>query len=130
MKQRLFHCKTCGITAQNQGICEACALQCHLGHNVVYIGVKEFTCECYSMNSHCTAPSCSEISCDGLCCKLKQGKDKIFPVFVCLTCDKEGEKRFCKSCTLKCHKGHDVHFIEYSNFDCKCNPCQCSKNES
>lgn len=30
-KQRLYHCKTCGITAQNQGICEACALFSHPG---------------------------------------------------------------------------------------------------
>lgn len=50
MKQRLYHCKTCGISAQNQGICEACALFCNPGLKVVFLGTSEFVCECITMN--------------------------------------------------------------------------------
>lgn len=73
MKQRLYHCKTCGLTAKNQGICEVCALFCNLGHNVVYVGVSEFVCECATMNE-CAASNCPEISCDGMCSRKKRYK--------------------------------------------------------
>lgn len=127
-KQRLYHCKTCGITAHNQGICEACALFCHPGHKVVFIGTAEFACECKTMNE-CIAIACPEISSDKECSRVNDKKDAIFPAFVCLTCDTKGEKKFCKSCSLNCHKGHNIHFLEYSKFVCQCNPCQCYENK-
>lgn len=121
---------TCGLTAENQRICEACAIHCHTAHKLVYIGMKEFACECLLVNLECKAPSCPEISSDGLCNRVKFGKNAIFPAFICESCDKDGKNRICKSCALNCHKGHDVHFLEFSNFECQCNPCKCNENKS
>lgn len=124
--QRLYHCLTCGLTAENQGICEACAIHCHLGHKVEYIGMCEFACECITMNK-CNTSRCPEISSDGMCSRAKNCKNDLLPAFVCSSCDKEGKMMICKSCALNCHKNHEVHFLKYSNFECQCNPCKCTQ---
>lgn len=71
----------------------------------------------------CFAPTCPEISYDGICSRKKGTKDKLFPAFVCLSCDKDGEKKLCKSCAINSRKRHDVHFLQYPNFICQCDPC-------
>lgn len=60
--------------------------------------------------NECTAVACPELSSDGECSRAKETKDTIFPAFVCLACDTKGEKKFCKSCALICHKRHNIHF--------------------
>ena len=61
----------------------------------------------------------------GQCLRLKG--DIISDAYVCFTCDKEGKKKFCESCAVRCHKGHDIHLIDYSSFECSCEieHCQC-----
>ena len=68
----------------------------------------------------CIAPVCPEISCDGFCGRKNESKEKIFPALAYLSCDKNGEKKCCKTCVINCQKGHNIHFLEYSNFVCKC----------
>lgn len=41
---------------------------------------------------------------------------------------KKAKKEFCEACAVKCHKNHDVHFVEFSNFECQCGYCQCMPN--
>ena len=129
-KQRLYHCFTCGITSENQGICESCALHCHYGHNVVFVGVCPFACECatvdiYIRKFQCYAFICPEMNKNGKCSRLNKNGDAVFAKFVCLTCDKEGKKSFCEACAAKCHMNHDVHLVEFSNFECQCEHCKC-----
>lgn len=112
----MYYFLTCGITSSTEGICEACAIHCHVGHNVAFVETKEFVCECYLMK--CFAPMCPVMKNTGICKKFNDNKDAIFAAFICFTCDKDGKKRLCESCAVKCHKTHDVHFIEYSSLKC------------
>ncbi|OHT12006.1 hypothetical protein TRFO_18290 [Tritrichomonas foetus] len=41
------------------------------------------------------------------------------PCFLCLSCGHQDN--ICLSCALHCHKNHNVIFIDYCNFTCKCN---------
>ena len=82
-------------------------------------------CECYLMK--CFAPMCPVMKNTGICKRFNDNKDAVFAAFICFTCDKDGKKRICESCAVKCHKNHDVHFIEYTSFKCTCEPCQCIK---
>lgn len=133
--QRLYHCFTCGITSKDQGICESCAIHCHIGHNVVFVGIKSFACECATMNLYkrklnCVAYFCPEMRNTGRCSRLNSdNKNAIFGEYVCYTCDKEAKKKFCESFAVKCHKNHDIHFLKYSNFKCDCESCQCMKSD-
>ena len=45
--QRVYHCKTCGITIdKNLGLCQNCALTCHKDHNIIYSGIRQLYCDC------------------------------------------------------------------------------------
>lgn len=132
-KQRMYHCFTCGITSKNQGICESCALHCHIGHKVTFVGTFSFACECATMDFYCRrfnciASLCPEMKNSGKCKRLNVNKNAIFGKFICYTCDREGQKEFCEACAVTCHKNHDVHFVEFSNFECQCEHCQCMPN--
>lgn len=47
--QRGFLCQTCNSTEENP-ICEACAIKCHNGHQLVDLKMKQFICSCSSAN--------------------------------------------------------------------------------
>ena len=84
--QRMYHCLTCGITSNGQGICESCAIHCHIGHKVVFIWIKSFACEFAIMSLYkrilsCTASLCSQLNSDN--------NADILAEFICYTCDKE-----------------------------------------
>ena len=129
----MYHCLTCWITSNGKGICESCAIHCYIGHKIVFIGTKSFACECATMSLYkrklnCTASLCPEIKNTWKCSRINSDNNAdILAEFICYTCDKEWKKRFCESCAVKSHKDHDVHFVQYSNFNCECETCQCMK---
>mmetsp|Transcript_39879 Transcript_39879/g.62202 ORF Transcript_39879/g.62202 Transcript_39879/m.62202 type:complete len:122 (-) Transcript_39879:385-750(-) len=43
--QDSFHCLTCRIVGRF-GICGACAMTCHAGHEIAYNGRGDFFCDC------------------------------------------------------------------------------------
>jgi len=45
VEQHTWRCSTCCILGKN-GICTACAVRCHSGHDVVYNGKQYFYCDC------------------------------------------------------------------------------------
>lgn len=114
IRQRKYNCATCGIS----GICEACAVNCHINHSIEFVDVDEFCCGCKNTNNcimllapmlHTGRTKCDRVELD---------KDDISACYVCLRCDKSGKKKICESCALKKHLSHDLHFIGYMKFDC------------
>lgn len=139
IKSRLYHCLICNLATPHRGFCESCAIHCHYGHPIEYVGTTEFICECsgiYSPSGKKLMQCCSDLSPEmpdtRKCRRLRNDKDYIIGgAYVCYTCDQEGKKKFCESCAVRCHQGHDVHIIEYSAFECSCDleHCQCMVND-
>lgn len=51
--QPWYHCKTCNLTESN-GMCKACAIQCHYGHEIEFVGNKFMKCKCRDTRTcHC-----------------------------------------------------------------------------
>lgn len=50
--QRCFACQTCGIS-EDSPICEVCALNCHQGHKLEDLGLREMTCNCKPETCQC-----------------------------------------------------------------------------
>lgn len=114
-KQRMYHCLTCGIY-DDKGICEACAINCHVNHLINYVGDKEFACSC---TENCQMINEPLLRNDRIICDRKVlQKDDISPCYTCYTCDPSGKKQICETCALKIHKIHDIHFIGYIAFEC------------
>ena len=49
VEQHTFRCMTCGFFGKN-GVCAACAVTCHKGHQVFYNGRQHFYCDCKTFN--------------------------------------------------------------------------------
>lgn len=117
-RQRMYHCLTCGITDDGFGICEACAVNCHINHCIEYVGEKTFNCSCKNMGC-CQMMFAQILHNDREKCDRKVLKaDDVSACYTCYTCDKSGEKKICETCALKNHLDHDIHLVGYLSFDC------------
>lgn len=132
--QRMYQCHTCGMTGI-YGCCEACAINCHLYHNVEYTGEKPFYCVC-SNQSTCCCHGITPLRDQGTC-TIKQNIDTktAQPLYVCLSCDNPlNPQPICETCSIKCHLSHNCHFIKYGGFQCSCGlkklQTQCQANPS
>lgn len=116
--QRMYHCLSCGLTDDAYGICEACAVNCHINHVIEFVGMKTFSCACKNMG--CCAMSVAQLlhnrreKCD----RKVLGKDDVSACYTCYTCDKSGDLRLCETCALKKHLEHDIHLVGYMKFEC------------
>jgi hypothetical protein len=45
LSQAIWACLTCDLTAKN-GYCEVCAMTCHSGHELAFVGMKVAVCAC------------------------------------------------------------------------------------
>ena len=117
INQRKYYCMTCGING-TLGICEACAINCHINHSIKYVGIEEFSCTCQS-TKNCMMMMVPKLHDDRECCDRQVlDKNDISACYTCYTCDISGRICICETCALKKHIKHDVHFIGYMEFDC------------
>ena len=117
IKQRKYHCLTCGIT-DSLGICEGCAINCHINHCIRYVGIEEFNCLCES-TGNCIMVMNPLIHNDRkICDRYAIGKKDISACYTCLTCDNSGKINICETCALKNHIDHDIHLLGYMKFEC------------
>ena len=118
----MYCCLTCGIKGIH-GICEACALNCHQKHDVVFMGIHKFKCFCKEKKS-CKMMNAQALRDSRIICDRKVlGNDDRSPCYICSTCDKEGNNPLCETCALKSHTDHEIHFIGNMAFNCKENGC-------
>lgn len=116
-EQRMYYCHTCGI-ADPFGICEACAINCHINHSIEYAGNQNFSCFCFN-SCKCQMMNIpilhnNRIKCD----RLVLTQEDVSACYTCLLCDKSGKNKLCETCALKKHLNHDIHLIGYMKFDC------------
>jgi len=136
-QQPCFYCYTCGLTGQ--GICEACATQCHVGHVVRGpFGAFGFRCECGLLTKR-SSPNNAVILGGQLCCSFSEfcsfsttGKVmRLQPFYQCKTCNHSRERSICMTCAISCHAGHEVTFVTIAPMYCDCGsgldtrPCRC-----
>lgn len=115
VKQRMYHCATCGV----RGICEACAINCHINHAIEYVDTNEFCCQCQNTNQCIMGLVPMLHNNRERCDRLVLAADDISACYVCYKCDKSGKKHLCETCALKKHLSHNVHFIGYMKFECR-----------
>lgn len=118
--QEGFECRTCALTGKTL-ICVSCSKNCHLGHEIVPIFSREFSCKCG----------------DTLICRSQKLRIKPHPLKVC-TKEFGTEEKFqyaykCRTCfltndnTFICgvciSTEHNNHFVQNSGvkkFTCNC----------
>jgi len=49
--QKFYRCHTCPDYGPNEGMCEACAKNCHQGHKLQYLGEISCFCDCGAKQS-------------------------------------------------------------------------------
>lgn len=114
--QRKYHCLTCGIMGQ-LGICEGCAINCHINHSIKFVGIDNFCCSCQNTEI-CKMMSMPLLHDNRNVCDRKVlGNDDISACYTCYSCDKSGQIKICETCAFKKHKNHDIHIVEYMKFD-------------
>ncbi|KAK8848013.1 hypothetical protein M9Y10_019066 [Tritrichomonas musculus] len=114
IKQRKYNCSSCGMI----GICEACAVNCHINHSVEFVGIESFCCACQKTNN-CKMMMMPMLHNDRNCCdRSVLEKDDISACYTCCSCDKSGKIKICETCALKNHSNHDIHILGYMKFDC------------
>lgn len=117
VEQRKYYCYTCGIF-DSLGICEGCAINCHINHLIKYVGIEKFSCSCQTTNN-CKMMMVPILHNDRDRCDRKVlGKDDVSACYTCYTCNKSGQMKICETCALKNHIDHDIHIIGYMKFDC------------
>ena len=117
VRQRKYHCLSCGVFG-SLGICEACAINCHINHPIEYFGIDAFCCTCKS-TENCQMMMAPLLHNDRNCCDRKVlNKDDVSACYTCYTCDKSGKIQICETCVFKKHSGHDIHIIGYNKFEC------------
>lgn len=117
IQQRMYYCYTCSIIDPS-GICEACAINCHINHSIEYVGMKNFICDC-NQNGNCRMNMFPALHNDRSQCDRKVlDKDDVSACYTCLTCDPTGKKQICESCALKKHASHKIHLVGYMKFEC------------
>lgn len=114
-KQRMYQCLTCGIT-DSFGVCEACAINCHINHSLSYAGEKNFVCICNDMCKMEMIPTLHNER--KICDRKVLNDDDVSACYTCLTCDPSGKKQICETCALKLHEKHDIHLVGYTIFKC------------
>lgn len=67
IEQRKYHCLTCSIL--ELGICEACAVNCHINHSIEYAGIEKYCCRCQSTDD-CTMMMNPLLHDDRTCCDM------------------------------------------------------------
>ncbi len=101
-KQKTYNCLDCKLTGRSL-VCEACALNCHSGHKVKYLGEKFAYCDCMYLTDKCQLMKC---------CTFKVTKKSFVEQekSICKTCGMKemGSQMLCNFCVDSCHKGHDV----------------------
>ncbi|KAJ4461191.1 hypothetical protein PAPYR_2209 [Paratrimastix pyriformis] len=135
--QPCFYCYECGLTSQ--GICEACARQCHAGHIVKGgFGSFEFQCECglLAQGRGSTPRRKQCFSYPELCSFVQTGKNyTVQPFYTCRTCHHEQKDSIWQpvdmlpneivtlgllTCAMVCHAGHDVVYARTARMFCDC----------
>lgn len=112
--QRMYNCETCGLS----GICEACAINCHVNHSIVFNGMKEFCCTCQNSSKCIMMLSPLLHNYRTNCDRLDLEPDDVSACYTCYKCDKSGNKKLCETCAIKNHLNHDIHFVGYMKFAC------------
>ena len=105
IEQPMYQCEDCHIT-ENYYICQSCAIKCHHGHNLRYIGIlKDKNCHCFD-HSICHITSRRPI------CTFKRTGESFVgqPWYHCKTCGLIDIEGCCSACAHYCHKGHNVEF--------------------
>lgn len=116
-QQRMYRCLTCGVN-ESAGICEACAINCHVNHSIEYVGIKNFACMCYQ-SGNCIMQFCPTLHNDRNECDRKAlSIDDVSACYTCLTCDSSGKRKMCETCALKKHANHKIHLLGYMKFEC------------
>ena len=114
-EQRMYHCHTCGIFG-DFGVCEACAINCHINHFISFVGIKNFACMCHE---NCKMKLIPLLHVDRTICDRKVlDDDDVSACYTCYTCDQSGQKQICETCALKKHLKHDIHLVGYMKFKC------------
>lgn len=114
VKQRMYNCATCGLA----GICEACAINCHINHSIQFINESEFCCVCINSNNCIMSLSPLLRNNRSKCDRSVLDVDDVSPCYTCYKCSKSGQLKLCETCALKNHLNHDIHFIGYLSFKC------------
>lgn len=117
VKQRKYHCLTCGVFG-SLGICEGCAINCHINHSIEYVGVENFCCTCQTTEKCMMEMRPSIHNNRNVCDRKVLSKDDVSACYTCYSCDKSGNVKICETCALKNHLSHDVHLVGYFKFDC------------
>lgn len=114
IKQRMYHCATCGM----RGICEACAINCHINHAIEYVGISDFCCGCQNTQKCIMSLVPMLHNNRNKCDRSVLDTDDISACYTCYKCDRSGKLKICETCALKNHINHDVHLIGYMQFNC------------
>ena len=110
-KQKQFECSTCMV----EKICQTCKRFCHKDHEVKFLEISSFICDCNSGENPCL----SRIQ---TCSSIENYRRKTYQrMYKCTTCDIQ---ELCRICMRTCHDGHNISFVAKSPF-----LCFCSKNK-
>ena len=107
--QKFYRCLTCNLTPINDlGICEACARNCHKGHDIRFCGVDCAFCDCCEKCKCKLMKDAGSLQCTSI---ETQGKLINQPMFYCLECDPSSMFLICQSCAAKFHHGHNLIYL-------------------
>lgn len=139
-KFKFYACKTCEMTKQDKFlICQICSENCHKGHllfEIPSIITKDFLCSCSFLESLCNCTifkrppkkienaqinSLDDCLANFICTKKAGNGYHRQAFYECYTCGTYGTKGCCISCSLICHKGHELKksYKVYA-YECDC----------
>lgn len=105
--QKFYRCLTCNLTPMNSlGVCEACARNCHKGHDIRFSGIYTAFCDCCKKCNCKLMKDAESLQCTSL---KTHGKSINQPMFYCLDCDPRSMFLICQRCAVKFH--HELKYL-------------------
>ena len=114
---RAYICKTClhkhNDISLKDYVCESCKEVCHEGHDLEFVGVLDFICQCQFKMTVCQL---------AVCCTFRfTGKTYINQVKLICGVDPMGYNTLlCTYCANNCHPGHPMTRQRIGSAFCDC----------